>query len=95
MINSVKAGHKCISLYVGLGKSAQKTVSSWQLYFQQPVLPASLAFIMLHFNAVLSPGCLMTAFLSSRGLSGTAAAIFRLANFLRQIQVYTHLTVIN
>ena len=60
-----------------LGKSAQKTVASWQLYFQQPVLPASLAFIMLHFNAVLSPGCLMTAFLSSRGLSGTAAAVFR------------------
>lgn len=60
-----------------LGRSAQKTVASWQLYFQQPVLPASLAFIMLHFNAVLSPGCLMTAFLSSRGLSGTAAAVFR------------------
>ena len=60
-----------------LGKSAQKTVGSWQLYFQQPVLPASLAYIMLHFNAVLSPGCLMTAFLASRGLSGTAAAVFR------------------
>ncbi|KAL0048832.1 hypothetical protein WJX82_000311 [Trebouxia sp. C0006] len=74
--------HKGISLssiLKRLGKSAQKTVSSWQLYFQQPVLPASLAFIMLHFNAVLSPGCLMTAFLSSRGLSGTAAAVFRAA----------------
>ncbi|KAL3150048.1 hypothetical protein ABBQ38_013398 [Trebouxia sp. C0009 RCD-2024] len=78
--NAVPQGSNLLNdMLRALGKSAQKTMASWQLYFQQPVLPASLAFIMLHFNAVLSPGCLMTAFLSSRGLSGTAAAVFRAA----------------
>eukprot|EP00884_Botryococcus_braunii_P013074 jgi/Botrbrau1/21768/Bobra.43_1s0158.1 len=52
-------------------------MQGWRAYFRQPFLPASLAYIMLFFNAVLSPGGLMTAFLTSRGLSGMAAAAFR------------------
>lgn len=57
----------------------QQTLWGWKLYLKQPILPASIAYIMLYFNAVLGPGGLMTAFLASRGLSGTAAALFRCA----------------
>lgn len=55
----------------------RNTLSGWSLFLRQPILPASLAYILLGFNAVLSPGGLMTAFLASRGLTGTAAALFR------------------
>lgn len=39
----------------------------WMEYVQQPVLPASLASVLLYFNIVLTPGGLMTAFLTQRG----------------------------
>lgn len=35
---------------------------------QQPVLPASLAYVLLCFNVVLAPGGLMTAFLTQHGM---------------------------
>ncbi len=57
----------------GAVTAAQRLPRVWRAYFSQPVLPASLALIMLYFNAVLSPGGLMTAFLSSLGLPGIAA----------------------
>jgi len=38
----------------------------WKEYIQQPVLPASLAYVLLYFNIVLTPGSLMTAFLTQR-----------------------------
>ncbi|KAK7269434.1 hypothetical protein RIF29_22160 [Crotalaria pallida] len=41
----------------------------WKEYLSQPVLPASLAWVLLYFNIVLTPGSLMTAFLTQRGLS--------------------------
>ncbi|KAJ4954554.1 hypothetical protein NE237_011337 [Protea cynaroides] len=41
----------------------------WTEYKQQPVLPASLAYVLLCFNVVLTPGALMTAFLTQRGLN--------------------------
>lgn len=41
----------------------------WMEYKQQPVLPASLAYVLLYFNIVLTPGGLMTAFLTQRGLN--------------------------
>lgn len=43
----------------------------WKEYVQQPVLPASLAYVLLYFNVVLTPGSLMTAFLTQRGNSQT------------------------
>ena len=57
----------------GAVRAAQRLPRVWRAYFSQPVLPASLALIMLYFNAVLSPGGLMTAFLSSLGLPQVAA----------------------
>ncbi|XP_010551010.1 PREDICTED: solute carrier family 40 member 3, chloroplastic [Tarenaya hassleriana] len=41
----------------------------WKEYIQQPVLPASLAYVLLYFNIVLTPGSLMTAFLTQRGVN--------------------------
>ncbi|KAJ8752360.1 hypothetical protein K2173_003996 [Erythroxylum novogranatense] len=41
----------------------------WKEYLQQPVLPASLAYVLLYFNVVLGPGSLMTAFLTQRGVN--------------------------
>ncbi|XP_076897880.1 solute carrier family 40 member 3, chloroplastic-like [Bidens hawaiensis] len=41
----------------------------WDEYLQQPVLPASIAYVLLCFNVVLAPGGLMTAFLTQHGLS--------------------------
>ncbi|XP_038890200.1 solute carrier family 40 member 3, chloroplastic [Benincasa hispida] len=43
--------------------------NGWKEYLQQPALPASLAYVLLYFNAVLAPGSLMTAFLTQQGLS--------------------------
>ncbi|EEF49971.1 solute carrier family 40 member 3, chloroplastic [Ricinus communis] len=62
----------------------------WKEYLQQPVLPASLAYVLLYFNVVLAPSSLMTAFLTQRGVnpsivagfSGLCAAMGVLATFL-------------
>ena len=67
----------CDESVLGEYVQVERTLAGWLLYLRQPVLPASLAYILLMFNAVLSPGGLMTAFLASRGLTGTAAALFR------------------
>ncbi|XP_057962642.1 solute carrier family 40 member 3, chloroplastic isoform X2 [Malania oleifera] len=52
---------------VEIGMDAIK--QGWLEYVQQPVLPASLAYVLLYFNVVLTPGGLMTAFLTQRGLN--------------------------
>lgn len=76
---STKLDPSLTTPWVLYAAQVQRTMDGWKLYFSQPILPASISYIMLFFNAVLSPGGLMTAFLASRGLSGTAAAIFRCA----------------
>lgn len=50
---------------VDIGLEAIK--HGWKEYMQQPVLPASLAYVLLYFNVVLTPGSLMTAFLTQHG----------------------------
>jgi hypothetical protein len=47
----------------------------WKEYMQQPVLPASLAYVLLFFNVVLAPSSLMTAFLTQRGTLQTLCTI--------------------
>ncbi|CAN0897266.1 Solute carrier family 40 member 3, chloroplastic [Linum grandiflorum] len=62
----------------------------WKEYIQQPVLPASIAYVLLFFNVVLGPTSLMTAFLTQRGVnpsiiggfSGLCAAMGVVATFL-------------
>ncbi|KAK9692157.1 hypothetical protein RND81_09G244600 [Saponaria officinalis] len=48
----------------------------WAEYLQQPVLPASIAYVLLYFNIVLTPGGLMTAFLTQHGLSSSIIGSF-------------------
>eukprot|EP00271_Cylindrocystis_brebissonii_P003983 TRINITY_DN1529_c0_g1_i1.p1 TRINITY_DN1529_c0_g1~~TRINITY_DN1529_c0_g1_i1.p1 ORF type:complete len:430 (+),score=58.89 TRINITY_DN1529_c0_g1_i1:36-1292(+) len=52
-------------------------LKGWRQYLAQPVLPASIAYVLLYFNAVLSPGSLMTSFLTQRGLNMSIIGIFR------------------
>ncbi|CAK9171434.1 unnamed protein product [Ilex paraguariensis] len=49
--------------------SVEAIKHGWIEYLQQPVLPASLAYVLLYFNVVLAPGGLMTAFLTQCGLN--------------------------
>uniref|UniRef100_A0A1J3JRQ5 Solute carrier family 40 member n=1 Tax=Noccaea caerulescens TaxID=107243 RepID=A0A1J3JRQ5_NOCCA len=73
---------------VDIGMEAIKL--GWKEYIQQPVLPASLAYVLLYFNIVLTPGSLMTAFLTQRsvnpsvigGFSGLCAVMGVAATFL-------------
>ncbi|XP_010259256.1 PREDICTED: solute carrier family 40 member 3, chloroplastic-like isoform X2 [Nelumbo nucifera] len=81
-----------------LGVDAIK--NGWTEYKQQPVLPASLAYVLLYFNIVLTPGGLMTAFLTQRGLNPSivggfsglcafigVAATFISANLVRRLGI--------
>ncbi|KAL3684740.1 hypothetical protein R1sor_002762 [Riccia sorocarpa] len=52
-------------------------MQGWKNYFAQPVLPASLAYVLLYFNAVLSPGGLMTSFLAQSGINPAMVGMFR------------------
>ncbi|KAK4427597.1 Solute carrier family 40 member 3, chloroplastic [Sesamum alatum] len=54
-----------------LATSIEAIKHGWFEYIQQPVLPASLAYVLLYFNVVLAPGGLMTAFLTQHGLNPT------------------------
>lgn len=54
---------------VDIGISSIK--HGWTEYLQQPVLPASIAYVLLYFNVVLAPGGLMTAFLTHHGLNSS------------------------
>lgn len=56
---------------------AMHAYDGWKSYFRQPILPSSLTFVLLFFNVALSPGGLITAFLTAKGLDGTGMAIFR------------------
>ncbi|KAH9575304.1 hypothetical protein CY35_01G105300 [Sphagnum magellanicum] len=49
----------------------------WKQYLSQPVLPASLAYVLLYFNAVLAPGGLMTTYLSQQGIDPSMIGLFR------------------
>ncbi|XP_050224413.1 solute carrier family 40 member 3, chloroplastic isoform X2 [Mercurialis annua] len=71
-------------------RSLETIKHGWKEYMQQPVLPASLAYVLLFFNVILAPGSLMTAFLTQRGVnpsvvggfSGLCAAMGVVATFL-------------
>ncbi|XP_042005356.1 solute carrier family 40 member 3, chloroplastic-like isoform X2 [Salvia splendens] len=54
-----------------LATSIEAIKHGWSEYIQQPVLPASLAYVLLYFNVVLTPGGMMTAFLTQHGLNPT------------------------
>ncbi|WOL03260.1 solute carrier family 40 member 2, chloroplastic [Canna indica] len=41
----------------------------WKEYKHQPVLPASLAYVLLYFNIALAPGAIMTSLLVHHGIN--------------------------
>ncbi|KAH7290705.1 hypothetical protein KP509_30G060300 [Ceratopteris richardii] len=49
----------------------------WILYLVQPILPASIAYVLLSFNNVLAPSSLMTTFLTQRGLNPAVIGSYR------------------
>lgn len=55
----------------------QAVIRGWKQYLAQPVLPASLAYVLLYFNAVLAPGGLMTSYLTQQGLNPSVIGLFR------------------
>ncbi|XP_030503330.2 solute carrier family 40 member 3, chloroplastic [Cannabis sativa] len=57
-------------------KGVQAIKLGWKEYMQQPVLPASLAYVLLYFNIVLTPGSMMTAFLTQHGLNPSIIGSF-------------------
>jgi len=59
------------------GKPVAALTKGWKIYLAQPVLAASLAYVMLHFNTCLSPSSLLSAYLSESGVSVAANALFR------------------
>ncbi|XP_044982132.1 solute carrier family 40 member 3, chloroplastic-like isoform X2 [Hordeum vulgare subsp. vulgare] len=72
-------------------KDAVATIRrGWREYISQPVLPASLAFVLVCFNVALAPGALMTTFLIHHGVSplvlgafgGSSALMGILATFM-------------
>ncbi|CAL9112440.1 unnamed protein product [Musa acuminata var. zebrina] len=72
----------------------------WKEYKHQPVLPASLAYVLLYFNIALAPGAIMTAFLVHHGINPSIiggfsglcsimgfAATFMSASLVRQLGI--------
>uniref|UniRef100_A0A0D9ZTT8 Solute carrier family 40 member n=1 Tax=Oryza glumipatula TaxID=40148 RepID=A0A0D9ZTT8_9ORYZ len=63
--------------------------NGWSEYMRQPVLPASLAYVLVCFNVALAPGALMTTFLIHQGVrpsvigafGGSSAVVGILATF--------------
>lgn len=54
------------------------TSHAWKQYFSNnPMLASSIVVVFLYFNVALSPGGILTAFLTFKGMNGTSLAIFR------------------
>jgi Ferroportin1 (FPN1) len=66
-----------VPLLQRIKKQSMHAVDGWREYFRQPILFSSLTFVLLFFNVALSPGGLITAFLTAKGLDGKGMAIFR------------------
>uniref|UniRef100_A0A0E0KY51 Solute carrier family 40 member n=1 Tax=Oryza punctata TaxID=4537 RepID=A0A0E0KY51_ORYPU len=63
-----------------IGKTVKEAVATirqgWSEYMRQPVLPASLAYVLVCFNVALAPGALMTTFLIHHGVRPTVIGAF-------------------
>ncbi|KAF4389762.1 hypothetical protein F8388_009895 [Cannabis sativa] len=66
----------CLKFAAGLMVWSLPFTLGWKEYMQQPVLPASLAYVLLYFNIVLTPGSMMTAFLTQHGLNPSIIGSF-------------------
>ncbi|EFN52807.1 hypothetical protein CHLNCDRAFT_138468 [Chlorella variabilis] len=76
-VHAAEAAAKRQPLLVRAREQVAHALDGWKSYFRQPILPSSLTFVLLFFNVVLSPGGLITAFLTLWGFDGRAMAVFR------------------
>ncbi|KAK8967684.1 hypothetical protein KSP40_PGU003619 [Platanthera guangdongensis] len=64
-------------------------------YINQPVLPASLAYVFLYFNIALAPGSIMTAFLMHHGVSPSVIGGFSgLSSFMGVAATFISATLV-
>ncbi|XP_066368580.1 solute carrier family 40 member 3, chloroplastic-like isoform X2 [Miscanthus floridulus] len=59
-----------------VGEAWETIRRGWTEYLRQPVLPASLAYVLVCFNVALAPGALMTTFLIHHGASASVLGAF-------------------
>ncbi|KAF7847665.1 hypothetical protein BT93_L2744 [Corymbia citriodora subsp. variegata] len=104
VLDRPKSLHKCckscngvtVNEYDSIGVGVEAIKVGWKEYIQQPVLPASLAYVLLYFNVVLAPGSLMTAFLTQHVWflldtllqAGAAGLIFQASLLTIAVAVY-------
>ncbi|CAI5534287.1 unnamed protein product [Closterium sp. Naga37s-1] len=60
-----------------VGMSVRSVVRGWRSFLGQPVLAVSVAYVLLFFNCVLSPGGLITSFLTQQGVDVSVIGAFR------------------
>eukprot|EP00898_Chlorokybus_atmophyticus_P007851 jgi/Chlat1/8067/Chrsp73S07529 len=61
----------------GLLAPLHTMMQSWKVYVSQPMAGASMAYVLLYFNAVLTPSGVLSAFLTQKGLPPSAVGAFR------------------
>ncbi|KAK8954834.1 hypothetical protein KSP39_PZI001614 [Platanthera zijinensis] len=84
---------------LNMGKIVENGLESlrngWMEYINQPVLPASLAYVFLYFNIALAPGSIMTAFLMHHGVSPSVIGGFSgLSSFMGVAATFISATLV-
>ncbi|GJP37141.1 hypothetical protein CLOM_g21581 [Closterium sp. NIES-68] len=69
------AAWRAVGSVVGL--SVRSVARGWRSFLGQPVLAVSVAYVLLFFNCVLSPGGLITSFLTQQGVDVSVIGAFR------------------
>ncbi|XP_062181409.1 solute carrier family 40 member 3, chloroplastic-like isoform X2 [Phragmites australis] len=73
-------GSPCCDTAFRIGRKVEESLATirrgWSEYIRQPVLPASLAYVLVCFNVALAPGALMTTFLIHHGVSASVLGAF-------------------
>lgn len=70
--------HRDGTTQMGSGGKFSITFNAWkQYFFNNSMLPSSIVVVLLYFNVALSPGGILTSFLTVKGMNGTSLAIFR------------------
>ncbi|CAI7798737.1 unnamed protein product [Closterium sp. NIES-53] len=65
VVSGLAVGAAAGAVVSAVGRAAGK---GWRVFMQEAVMPASMAYVLLCFNAVLAPGVLMTSFLFHHGV---------------------------
>jgi len=81
VLSSNPQSQKASKQHTGNRRSEKRfstTINAWKEYFfKNPMLPSSIVIVLLYFNVALSPGGILTAFLTLKGMNGSSLAFFR------------------